>query len=154
MQETRVQSLGQEDPLEEEMATHSSILAWEIPWTEKPGGVQTVGLQRVQHDLAIKQTTTKEMLQNLGNSYYCVKKLWCHQGHHQRYSLSRVRLFVTSGTAAHQALLSMEFPRQEYWSGLPFPSPGDLPGPGIEPTSLASPALAGRFFTTEPPGKP
>ena len=76
MQETRVQSLGQEDPLEEEMATHSSILAWEIPWTEKPGGVQTVGLQRVQHDLAIKQTTTKEMLQNLGNSYYYVKKLW------------------------------------------------------------------------------
>ena len=44
----------------------------------------------------------------------------------------------------------MEFPRQEYWSGLPFPSPGDLPGPGIEPVS---PALAGGFFTTEPPGK-
>ena len=46
----------------------------------------------------------------------------------------------------------MGFPRQEYWSGLPFPSPGDLPDPGIEPTSLASPALAGGFFTTEPPG--
>ena len=45
----------------------------------------------------------------------------------------------------------MGFPRQEYWSGLPFPSPGDLPNPGIEPLS---PALAGRFFTTEPPGKP
>ena len=43
------------------------------------------------------------------------------------------------------------FPRQEYWSGLPFPSPGDLPDPGIEPTS---PALAGRFFTIEPPGMP
>ena len=42
----------------------------------------------------------------------------------------------------------MEFPRQEYWSGLPFPSPGDLPNPGIEPASLASPALAGEFFTT------
>ena len=66
MQETRVQSLGQEDPVEEEMATQSSILAWEIPWTEKPGGVQSMGSQRVQHDLAIKQTTTKEMLQNLG----------------------------------------------------------------------------------------
>ena len=51
-------------------------------------------------------------------------------------------------TVAHQAPLSMEFPRQEYWSGLPFPSPGDLPDPGIEPTSLASLALAGRFFTT------
>ena len=66
MQETRVQSLGQEDPVEEEMATQSSILAWEIPWTEKPGGVQSMGSQRVQHDLAIKQTRKKEMLQNLG----------------------------------------------------------------------------------------
>ena len=54
-------------------------------------------------------------------------------------------------TLAHQASLFMVFPRQEYWSGLPFPSPGDLPDPGIEPTS---PALAGGFFTTEPPGKP
>ena len=55
---------------------------------------------------------------------------------------------------AYQVPLSMEFSRQEYWGGLPFPSPGDLPDPGIEPTSLASSALAGRFFTTEPPGKP
>ena len=50
-----------------------------------------------------------------------------------------------------QALLSMEFSRQEYWSGLPFPTPGDLPEPGMEP---ASPALAGRFFTAKPPEKP
>ena len=50
MQETQVQSLGQEDPLEKEMATQSSILAWEIPWTEEPGGLQSMGLQRVQHD--------------------------------------------------------------------------------------------------------
>jgi len=49
-QETRVQSLGWEDPLEKEMATHSSILAWRIPWTEEPGGVQAMGLQRVGHD--------------------------------------------------------------------------------------------------------
>ena len=55
---------------------------------------------------------------------------------------------------ACQAPLSMEFSRQEYWSGLPFPSPGDLPHPGIEPVSPASPALAGRFVTTEPPGRP
>ena len=53
-------------------------------------------------------------------------------------------------TVAHQTSLSMGFPRQEYWSGLPFPSPGDLPNPGIEPTS---PALAGTFFTSMPPGK-
>ena len=48
--ETRVPSLGQEDPLEEEMATHSSILAWRIPWTEETGGLQSMGSQRVRHD--------------------------------------------------------------------------------------------------------
>ena len=57
---------------------------------------------------------------------------------------------ATPWTVAYQAPLSMGFSRQEYWSGLPFPSPGDLPSPGIEPVS---PALAGRFFTTVPPGK-
>ena len=61
--------------------------------------------------------------------------------------------FVTPWTVALQAPLSMEFSRQEYWSGFPFPSPGDLPDPGIELTSLVSPALAARFFTTVPPGK-
>ena len=50
MQETRIQSLGGEDPLKEEMATHSSILAWRIPWTEEPGGLQSTGSQRVGHD--------------------------------------------------------------------------------------------------------
>ena len=50
MREMRVQSLGREDPLEKEMATHSSILAWRIPWTEEPGGLLTMGLQRVRHD--------------------------------------------------------------------------------------------------------
>ena len=48
----------------------------------------------------------------------------------------------------------MGFPKQKYWSGLPFPTPGDRPDPGIEPVSLVSPALAGGFFTTVPPGKP
>ena len=47
-------SLGQEDPLEKEMATHSNILAWEIPWTEEPGGLQSMGLQRVRHDFMTK----------------------------------------------------------------------------------------------------
>ena len=50
MQETWVQFLGQEDPLEKEIATHSSIFAWEISWTEEPGGLQSMGLQRVRHD--------------------------------------------------------------------------------------------------------
>ena len=57
-------------------------------------------------------------------------------------------------TAARQAPLSMGFPRQGYWSGLPFPSLGDLPHLGIELVSLVSPALTGRFFTTGPPRKP
>ena len=55
---------------------------------------------------------------------------------------------------ARQAPLSMGFSRQEYWSGLPFPPPGDLSGPGMELSSLAFFALGGRFFITEPPGKP
>ena len=66
------------------------------------------------------------------------------------YSVSHVSLFVTPWTVACQTPLSMGFSRQEYWSGLPSPSPGDLPDPGIRPTS---PILAGRFFTFEPPGK-
>jgi len=61
---------------------------------------------------------------------------------------------ATPRTVAHQALLSMGFPRQEYWSGLSFPSPGDLPNPRIKPRSLESSALAGGFFTTAPPEKP
>ena len=55
---------------------------------------------------------------------------------------------------AHQAPLFMEFSRQKYCSGLPFPTPGDLPNLGIESVSLVSPALAGKFFTSVPPGKP
>ena len=63
-----------------------------------------------------------------------------------------VQLCATPWTIVRQAPLAMEFSRQEYWSGLPFPPPGDLPDPGVELMSLASPALAGRFFTTESPG--
>ena len=86
VQETWVQFLGQEDPLEKEMATHSSILAWKIPWT-----------------------------------------------------------------VAHQAPLSVEFSRQERWSGLPFPSPEDLLDSGIE---TRSPALQADSLLSELPGKP
>ena len=69
-------------------------------------------------------------------------------------SLNHVRLFVAPWTVAYQAPLSVEFSRQEYWSVLPFPTPGNLPNPEIKPTYLESPALAGGFFTTEHPGKP
>ena len=62
-------------------------------------------------------------------------------------SLSHVRLFATPWTVAHQAPPSMEFSRREYWSGLPFPSPGDLPNPGIKP---GSPALQADALTSEP----
>ena len=73
-------------------------------------------------------------------------------GHHEWVKLlSRVRLFATPWTLAHQAPLSMGFSRQEYWSELPFASPGDLPNPGIEPRS---PALQADALTSEPPGKP
>ena len=78
---------------------------------------------------------------------YCINYgyIYCAQ------SLSRVWPFVTPWTVAHQAPLSMGFSRQEYQSGLPFPPPGDLLDPGIEPVS---PVLAGRFFTTELSRKP
>ena len=65
--------------------------------------------------------------------------------------LSHVQLFATPWTVAHQTILSVRFPRQEYWSGLPFPSPGDLPNPGTEPRS---PALPADSLPSEPPGKP
>ena len=67
------------------------------------------------------------------------------------YSLNHILLFATLWTIARQAPLFLGLPRQEYWSGLLFPSLGDLPNPGIKPEF---PALGGRFFTTEPPGKP
>ena len=66
-------------------------------------------------------------------------------------ALSRIQLFATPWTVAHQAPPFMGFSRQEYWSGLPFPSPGHLPDPGIEPRS---PALQADALTSEPPGKP
>ena len=73
---------------------------------------------------------------------------------HHACVLSCVWLFETLWTVAPQAPLSMEVFRQEYWSELPLPIPGDLPQPGIKPSSLVSLALAGRFFTSELPRKP
>ena len=76
--------------------------------------------------------------------YLAIKRGACAQ------SLSHVLLSATPWTVAHQASLSMGFPRQEYWNGFPFPSPEDLPNPGIKSKSPVSPALAGRFFTPAP----
>ena len=73
---------------------------------------------------------------------------------HSWMNLSCVWLLASPWTVAREAPLSTGFSRQEYWSGLPFPPPGDLPNPGIELATLEVPALEGKFFTTEPPGNP
>ena len=70
MWEIWVRSLGQEDPLEKEMAIHTSILVWEIPWTEEPGGLQSIGLQKVKHDLA---TTDQTRQKKVGGKKRCVE---------------------------------------------------------------------------------
>ena len=75
----------------------------------------------------------------------------CPENKLQQLLLSHVGFFETPWTVAHQAPLSIGFPRQEYWSGLPFPPPGDLPHPENE---LGSLVVTGGFFTTVPPGKP
>ena len=82
-------------------------------------------------------------------SFYSIVSLWKWKCQ----SLSRVWLFVTLWTVAHRVALSMGSSRHEYWSWLPCPPSGDLPNPGLEPEYLKSPALADRFFTTEPPRK-
>ena len=92
VQKTWVRSLGREDPLEKEMATHSSILAWRTPGTEEPGGLHTV------HGVAKSQTRLKQ----LSFTFSSVQLL------------SHVPFFVTPWTVAHQVPLSMEFSRQEY----------------------------------------
>ena len=101
----------------------------------------------VSAELMISEMGTWEGLKALpaqgnGHDGTCVQLLSC------------VLVFETPWTVALQAPLSMGFPRQEYWSRLPFPSPGDLLIPGIKPTSLASPAVASGFFTIDTPGKP
>ena len=92
-----------------------------------------------------KQTTNDNLVYNRNKLCSCVYYLATY---YYAQSLSCIRLFATPWTVVHQALLSMEFSKPEHWSGLPFPTPGDLSNPGIEPLSLASPALAGRFFTS------
>ena len=120
MQETQVRSLRWEDPLEKEMAAYSSILAWKITWMVEPGRLLSMGSQ------------ISWSLTNLVSFFMRVYSVMSDS--------------VTPGTVTHQTPLSMGFPRQEYWSGLPFPPPGDLPDPGIRLASLVSPALASRWI--------
>ena len=109
-----VGDLGWEDPLEKGMATHSSVLAQRIPWTEEPGRLQSMRSQIVRHDFLSEGESIK----------------W-------KWSCSVVSDSATPWTVAYQPSLSMGFFKQEYWNGLPFPSPEDLPDPGIEPGSPA-----------------
>ena len=125
--------------LEKEMATHSGVLAWRIPGMGEPGGLPSLGLHRVGHRL--KRLSSSSMY---GCESWTIKKA-------EMKLLSLLRLFAIPRAVFLQAPSSMEFSRQEYWSALPFPSPGNLPNPGIEPRS---PALQADSLLSEPPGKP
>ena len=109
------------------MATHSSVLAWRILGMGKSGGLLSLRSHRVGHDWSDLAAVVA------GERSHCT----AHTVRVRAQSLSHVRLCVTPQTIAHQAPLSMGFPRQESWNGLPFPSPGDLPNPGIKPMSPA-----------------
>ena len=171
MWETRVWSLGCEDLLEKEMATHSSILAWWIPWTEDPDRLQSMGSQRVRHDWATSLSRLtwglfkKMQIVISFQSYWIrIRVRWANGVPCWEfifltrflcvYAQSYPTLLWPPWTVAFQARLSMEFSRQENWSGLPFPIPENLPDPGIELVSLKSPALAMDSLPSEPSGKP
>ena len=124
MRETWVWSLGWEDPLEKEIATHSSILAWRIPWTEEPGGLQI--MQRVGHDWA----TSLSLSPFIEHLY--VRSCVCGLVTQLCPTLCNPIDCSPPGSSVY-----IGFSRQECWSGLPFSSPGDLPNPGIEPRSSA-----------------
>ena len=124
MWETWVQSLGWKDALEKGKATHFSILFW----------------PREFHELYLWGCKELDTTERLSLSLSCMGVLSC---------FSHVRLFATLWTVGHQTPLSTEFSRQEHWSGLPCPPPGDLSHPRIKPTSLTPPVLSGRFFTTD-----
>ena len=159
------------------MASHSSTLAWKIPWAEEPGRLQSMGSGRVGHNRATSLSLFTFMLWRRkwqptpvflpGESQGRGSLVGCHlRGHTELDTIgvtwqqrqhkpvcmlshfSHIQLCAIIRTGAHRAPLSKEFSRQEYWSGLPCPPPGDLPDPGIKPVSLTSLALAGRFFTT------
>ena len=125
------------------MATHSSTLAWRNPWTEKPGGSSPQGRKESDTTEATKQQQLIYSLSIISSRSFLLLLLLSH--------FSCVRLFAIPWTVAHQAPLFMEFPRQEYWSGWPCPSPGDLPNPRIKP---GSPALQADSLPSEPSGKP
>ena len=161
-QEMQVQSLGWEDPLEQEMATYSHILAWKIPQTEELGRLQSMGSQRVRQ----LSTHTTQPSYNIAT----LQTLWILFLFSSSFQLifflpvspsfSKVKVLVTHQCLilcdpidyiAHQTPLSMEFSSQEYCSGQPFPFPGNRLDPGIKP---GSPAFQADSLPTELQGKP
>ena len=166
---TWIGSLSQEDPLEEGMTTHASILAWRIPWTEESSGLQCMGLQRIRNDwsdLACTHICFEEKCFHLLNQMKAASAKYFHKSNKNLKQIYMLILSLLSLSVSHsvvsnslgspwtvacQAPLSIGFPRQEYWSGLPVPSPGDIPDPGIEP---GSPALQADSLLSEPPRKP
>ena len=133
--------------LEKEMATHSSVLAWRIPGTGKLGGLPSLGSHRVGHDWSDLAAAAAEHLLWAGadinitpslSTKSLIFRIPNYVSFHGVCMLSHftcVRLFAAPWTVAWQAPLSMGFSRQEYWSGLPCPSPGDLSNLGIKPMS-------------------
>ena len=119
MWETWVQSLGWEDPLEKGRATHSSILAWRN------------SMDCIVHGVAKSQTRLSNF--HFTSLYFTAATQQMNGG--VGLVTKSCPTLASPWTVAHQAPPSMEFRRQEYWSGLPFPSSGDLPNPGIEPKS-------------------
>ena len=117
MWETGVRSLCREGPLEKDMATHSSIHAWKIPWTEEPDGLQSMGWQ------------SRTRLSDFSSLHFTsLKWKWSHW----------VLSVATPWTVAYLSPPSMGFSRQEYWSGLPFPSPEKGPNPSLGPILMTS----------------
>ena len=129
---------------------NESIAGW---WALVPSGPQAWCTKRNPASFP-DPTPTLPLLpiqKKHNNSHYvCV----CTCVHVCAHTPSRIWLSATPWIVVHQIPLSMKFSRQEYWNGLPFPTSRDLPDPRMEPTSLASPELAGRLFSTAPPGKP
>ena len=148
------------------MAPHSSTLAWKIPWTEEPGGLQSMGSLRVRHDcFSLRcigegngnplQCSCLENPRDGGAWWSAIYGVTQSRTQLKRLSSSssssHVQLFATPWTLACRDPLSIGFSRQEYWRGLPFPSPGYLPNPGIDPRS---PTLQASSLPAEPQGKP
>ena len=124
MKEMLIRSLSQEDPLEKEMTTHSSILAWEIPWTEEPSGLRSTGSQRVRHDCATEQQRQETWRVKVGQSYPTL----CDPMGYSVHGILQARILE--------------------WVAFPF-SRGS--SQGVEPRS---PTLQADSFPAEPQGKP